>query len=78
MELENDRPSFSSNRFRKLSVDDSKLLEIPFSFSEEEVWSVVRLSGSSKARGPDGFNFKFIKQFLETIKGDILRALQWF
>ncbi|GJS23993.1 cysteine-rich receptor-like protein kinase [Tanacetum coccineum] len=37
-----------------------------------------RKYSSDKAPGPDGFNFKYIKQFWGIIKEDVLKAVSWF
>jgi hypothetical protein len=37
----------------------------------EEITEVVRGSDGSKSPGPDGFNFAFIKEFWDLIKGDV-------
>lgn len=42
-------------------------------FLEEEVKGAVWDCENSKCPGPDGFNFRFIKEFWETMKGDICR-----
>ena len=47
-------------------------------FLEEEVKRAVWECGSDKSPGPDGLNFKFIKQFWNSIKPDILRFLDEF
>lgn len=60
----------------RLSEEERDRLEVPF--SEEEVWRAVKMCGSSKSPGPDGFNFKFIKKFWGVIKEEVLRAIAWF
>ncbi|GJV17569.1 putative RNA-directed DNA polymerase, eukaryota [Tanacetum coccineum] len=55
-----DRPKFISNRFKRLSEAEANLLEAEF--EDKEVWEAVKECGSSKASGPDGFNFKFLKK----------------
>lgn len=47
-------------------------------FREEEIKAAVWDCGSEKSPGPDGFNFKFIKQFWETLKPDFIRFLDEF
>ena len=47
-------------------------------FQEEEVKRAVWSCGSDKSPGPDGLNFKFIKQFWDIIKSDFLRFLDEF
>lgn len=50
METEPSRPSFTSHKFKNLSIESSLELETPISFNE--VQSVVWLSGSDKSLGP--------------------------
>lgn len=66
------RPMFKSNKFIKLSKEDSKSLKMRF--SKEEIWRAVRGCGSSKVSGSDGFNFRFIKRYWKVIKGEVIRA----
>ena len=47
-------------------------------FSENKVLNAVCGCGSDKAPGPDGFNFKYIKQFWGIIKEDVIKAVSWF
>jgi len=47
-------------------------------FQEEEVKQAIWDCGSDKSLGPDGLNFKFIKQFWQLLKPDILRFLDEF
>ena len=48
------------------------------SFKEDEIRAAVWNCGSEKSPGPEGFNFKFIKQFWDVIKPDIKRFLDEF
>lgn len=64
------RPRFTSNDFKKLSDPEKLSLEIPF--SEEEIKRAIWSCGSDKARGPDGYSFKFIKLFWDVLKEDII------
>ncbi|GKA08346.1 putative RNA-directed DNA polymerase [Tanacetum coccineum] len=70
------RPSFSNNLFRKLSEVDAKFLESGFSLEEvkEAVWNCA----GSKAPGPDGYNFNFIKSFWDVIKLDFWNCVKYF
>lgn len=72
-ERRGDRPKFISNRVNRLSSREALELEVPF--TEQEVWDVVKECGSSKAPGPDGVNFNFIKRFWMIIKDDLLLAI---
>ena len=47
-------------------------------FQEEEIKDAVWGCGSDKSPGPDGINFKFIKQFWDIIKPDVLQFLDEF
>ncbi|GJX32886.1 putative RNA-directed DNA polymerase [Tanacetum coccineum] len=62
------RPHFTSNLFKKLSRDEVSILDAPFTTAEikNAVWDC----GGGKAPGPDGFTFKFIKQYWDTIGKD--------
>ncbi|GKV49607.1 hypothetical protein SLEP1_g56348 [Rubroshorea leprosula] len=64
------RPVLDGIEFKKISTEEGSMLEAPF--KEEEVKQAVWSCESSKAPRPDGFNFKFIKEMWEVIKGDIL------
>nr|KYP35452.1 Transposon TX1 uncharacterized [Cajanus cajan] len=54
----------------------NELLIAPF--SEEEIRSAVWECGSNKCPGLDGVNFKFLKEFWETLRGDMCRFLTEF
>ncbi|GKV17381.1 hypothetical protein SLEP1_g27896 [Rubroshorea leprosula] len=69
-EEEWNRPVLDGIEFKKISTEEGSMLEAPF--KEEEVKQAVWSCDSSKAPGPDGFNFKFIKEMWEVIKGDIM------
>lgn len=51
-------------------------LENPFSL--EEIKAAIWACGSEKALGPDGFTFKFLKNYWELIKGDVLALVKYF
>lgn len=70
------RPIFANERVSRLSLEEANRLEDPF--SEKEVWEAIKGCESSKAPGPNGFNFRFIKQFWVIIKNELLEALHWF
>lgn len=70
------RPVFNSDNFKRLSMGDKQMLEMDF--TEEEIRRAVNQCGSSKAPGPDGFNFRFIKRYWDILKGDIMRAIEGF
>ncbi|GKE06329.1 cysteine-rich receptor-like protein kinase, partial [Tanacetum coccineum] len=75
-ESNHNMPSFHSLLLRKLSSSDACLLESPFSL--EEVKGAVWDCAGSKAPGPDGFNFNFIKSFWDVIKVDLWNCIQHF
>ncbi|GKD56394.1 RNA-directed DNA polymerase, eukaryota, reverse transcriptase zinc-binding domain protein, partial [Tanacetum coccineum] len=70
------RPQFTSNLFRRLLTSDSTFLDLPFSLEEikEAVWGC----DGSKAPGPDGFNFNFVKTFWDIIKNDFRDCIEYF
>ncbi|XP_071714865.1 uncharacterized protein [Rutidosis leptorrhynchoides] len=61
---------------RKLSIDDANLIETEFEVVEikKAVWDC----GSSKAPGPDGYSFQFIKHFWDILQADIIRDVRNF
>ena len=63
------RPTFEGLNFRKLSPEQSELLTAPF--SRDEIDEAVFSCNSQKSPGPDGFNFRFIKEAWEVIREDI-------
>ena len=82
---------FFSKRFQEADFDRPTLDGIPFNtidvqqnvmlverFQEEEIRRAVWSCGSDKSPGPNGLNFKFIKQFWEVIKPDFLRFFDEF
>ncbi|GJY40543.1 cysteine-rich receptor-like protein kinase [Tanacetum coccineum] len=76
MESNTERPNVISDSF--LSISEEEAMELENRFSEEEVWGAIKSCGSSKAPGPNGFNFKFIKRYWEILKGDLMAAIDWF
>lgn len=70
------RPTFQSNLFRKISVQDKHDLESPFSL--QEIKSAVWACGNDKSPGPDGFTFKFIKKYWDVLLGDIAVVVKYF
>ncbi|GKU96316.1 hypothetical protein SLEP1_g9566 [Rubroshorea leprosula] len=65
-----ERPTLDGIHFNKISQVESCMLSTKF--SEEEIYKAVWDCDSSKALGPDGFNFKFFKEMWEVIKQDII------
>ncbi|GKE01496.1 hypothetical protein Tco_1389479, partial [Tanacetum coccineum] len=70
------RPLFCCEQVEKILVDDAASLEKEF--SKEEIMDAIRSCGGEKAPGPTGFNFKYIRKFLEIIKLDLVRAVKLF
>ncbi|GKD36029.1 RNA-directed DNA polymerase, eukaryota, reverse transcriptase zinc-binding domain protein, partial [Tanacetum coccineum] len=71
-----DRPHFTSNLFKKLLQDEVSILDAPFTTIEikNSVWDC----GGGKAPGPDGFTFKFINQYWDTIGKDFIEMANKF
>ncbi|GKV35106.1 hypothetical protein SLEP1_g43419 [Rubroshorea leprosula] len=65
-----ERPTLDGIHFNKISQAESCMLSTKF--TEEEIYKAVWDCDSSKAPGPDGFNFKFFKEMWEVIKQDII------
>jgi hypothetical protein len=63
------RPTLDGITFPQLSEEDVGVLTATFTL--EEITAAVRESDGSKSPGPDGFNFAFIKEFWELLKGDV-------
>ncbi|GKV50269.1 hypothetical protein SLEP1_g56981 [Rubroshorea leprosula] len=63
-------PVLDGIEFKKISDEERAMLEAPF--SEEEVRQAVWSCESTNAPGPDGFNFKFVKEMWGTLKEDIM------
>lgn len=68
-EKQNDRPTLDGIPFKCLTVEGNEKLSAPFCLDEikEAVWSC----DGDKSPGPDGFNFRFFKQFWEGIKNEV-------
>ncbi|GKV21933.1 hypothetical protein SLEP1_g31856 [Rubroshorea leprosula] len=70
------RPKLDGIGFKQISQADNELLVAPF--SEEEVRKVIWECDSSKAPGPDGFNFGFLKSMWEDIKTEVIGFVKEF
>ncbi|GLU18032.1 hypothetical protein SLE2022_343540 [Rubroshorea leprosula] len=70
------RPKLDGVNFKQVSQADNELLTGVF--SEEEVKEAVWDCDSSKSPGPDGFNFRFIKEMWEDIKKEVVAFIQEF
>ncbi|XP_071704786.1 uncharacterized protein [Rutidosis leptorrhynchoides] len=76
MEPEAMRPTLEELFYPILTTDEASTFE--GHFTEEEIWNAIKDCGSSKAPGPDGFNFHFFKKFWSIIKSDLIDATTWF
>ena len=75
-EPEQSRPVLNGVRFNGIGQLQHDMLV--GSFNEEEIRAAVWDCGSEKSPGPDGLNFKFIKQFWEVLKPDFRRFFDEF
>ncbi|GLT27528.1 hypothetical protein SLA2020_025150 [Shorea laevis] len=71
-----DRPRLEGVVFKQISKEDNEALIAPF--SEEEIKEAIWDCDNSKALGPNGFNFSFVKAYWEVIKEDVVEFLQDF
>ena len=70
------RPRLDGVTFQTISQNQNDFLV--HRFDEKEVKDTVWDCGSHKSPGPNGLNFKFIKEFWEVIKREVLRFLDEF
>ncbi|GKU89448.1 hypothetical protein SLEP1_g3583 [Rubroshorea leprosula] len=70
------RPKLDGVSFKQISQEDNELLTK--GFSEEEVKEAIWDCDSAKSPGPDGFNFRFIKEMWEVIKPEVVAFIQEF
>ena len=70
------RPKLNGVSFN--SIDQQQNQMLVGCFSEDEIKRAVWECGNDKSPGPDGLNFKFIKQFWHLLKPDIIRFLYEF
>ncbi|GKV46286.1 hypothetical protein SLEP1_g53278 [Rubroshorea leprosula] len=70
------RPVMGGIQFRKISTSQKEWLERLFSI--EEIEEGLRSCDGSKAPGPDGYNFNFIKFAWNTLKDDFVNFLMEF
>ncbi|GKV01451.1 hypothetical protein SLEP1_g14002 [Rubroshorea leprosula] len=70
------RPVMGGIQFRKISAAQKEWLERPFPI--EEIEEGLRSFDGSKAPGPDGYNFNFIKFAWNTLKDDFVNFLREF
>lgn len=74
--LSENRPRYTGSLFKTLSEFEVSVLDAPFSCVETKnaVWGC----GGGKALGPDGFTFKFIKNYWDTIGKDFISMVKRF
>ncbi|KAI3750395.1 hypothetical protein L2E82_21030 [Cichorium intybus] len=70
------RPKFVNSNLRSITPQSAQELEALISV--EEIKTAVWACGSDRAPGPDGYTFKFIKMFWDTIKADVVRFVRYF
>ena len=70
------RPTLDGVSFSVLSSSQRDIMVEPF--KEEEITCAVWSCGNNKSPGPDGFNFRFIKNFWQEFKPDFLRFIVEF
>ncbi|GKV14959.1 hypothetical protein SLEP1_g25757 [Rubroshorea leprosula] len=70
------RPKLDEMGFKQISQTDNEFLIAPF--TEEEIRKVIWECDSSKAPGPDGFNFRFMKSMWEDIKSEVIGFVKEF
>lgn len=62
------RPTFENREFKQPNSSQVETLTSPF--THDEINNAVASCDSSKAPGPNGFNFKFVKSAWEVVKWD--------
>lgn len=75
-ELQTDRPTFSSSKFKQLTGNQLQALWAPI--MEEEIKNAVWICEGSKVPGRDGFTFTFIKKHRLILKEDIVAYVKEF
>ena len=75
-ENEKDRPTLDGVAFK--TIDNQQNQTLVSCFQEEEIRRAVWDCGSEKSPGPDGLTFKFIRQFWNIIKPNVMRFLDEF
>ncbi|GKV26106.1 hypothetical protein SLEP1_g35459 [Rubroshorea leprosula] len=70
------RPKLDGMDFKQISQADNEFLTAPF--NEDEIKKVIWECDSSKAPGPDGFNFRFMKSMWEDIKTEVIGFVKEF
>lgn len=70
------RPKLISLYIKSISMMEAIKLEAPLTL--EEVKIAMWECGSDKAPSPDGFTFKFIKTYWDTVKTDVMNFILHF
>ncbi|GKV11786.1 hypothetical protein SLEP1_g23006 [Rubroshorea leprosula] len=70
------RPKLDGISFKQIDKADNDFFMA--TFSEEDIKNTVWDCDSTKSLGPDGFNFRFIKEMWEEIKQDVIGFVQEF
>jgi hypothetical protein len=60
------------------SIEESDRVLLDRSFTEDEVWGVVKNMAGDKAPGPDGFSLAFFQSCWDIIKQDVMRVFHDF
>ncbi|GKV09906.1 hypothetical protein SLEP1_g21339 [Rubroshorea leprosula] len=71
-----ERPIWEGIEFKKVTLEQNIMLTAQF--TEEEIKEAVWDCDSSKAPGPDGCNFGFIKAMWEIVKDDVVKFVEDF
>lgn len=70
------RPTFKCDGINRLQDEDRDKLVEPF--TREEVLNAIKECDGSRAPGPDGFNFNFIKRFWTLLEKDFMDLMHQF
>lgn len=70
------RPCLDGVMFERITHEDNTMLI--GKFGEMEIQEAIWECGSAKSLGPNGYNFRFIKKFWETLKGDVINFVNNF
>ncbi|GKV44689.1 hypothetical protein SLEP1_g51849 [Rubroshorea leprosula] len=71
-----ERPTLEGVQFNQISMEQNVSLIAPF--SESEIKAAIWECECSKAPGPDGFNFGFVKSEWDTIKEEVIEFIHEF
>ncbi|XP_071704232.1 uncharacterized protein [Rutidosis leptorrhynchoides] len=64
----------ADQQFTSRKITESQAARLEEEFLKKEVLEAINECSSSKAPGPDGYNFKFFKVFWDLIKCDLISA----